>query len=167
MNRLLLALCMLPACGAFAQQDPAPAYPRMVGYASVLHPIASFDENGSHFNFSDSYTVAFPMGLNLLKSDKAGFSFEIAPFIRAQGGTDKVSSILFHPGAMFRYPKGFTFILRAAFETNGRYGFTPVFNKVVVRAKTVNYFVAVGLPARFGNDTPSSFGTALQLGVSF
>ena len=138
-----------------------------MGYASFIHPIVTFDKNGSTFNFSNSYTVGFPIGINILKSDKIGFSFEITPFIKAQHDSSKVSSILFHPGVMFRFKHGFTIIGRLAFETAGRYGFTPVFNKVLIRAKNVNYFVAMGIPVRMGNEKPISVGVALQLGVSF
>jgi hypothetical protein len=75
--------------------------------------------------------------------------------------------VLFHPGAMFRFKHGFTFIGRLAFETNGRFGFTPVFNKTVIKRKNANWFVSVPFPARFGNAVPASIGTALQLGVAF
>lgn len=168
MKPLLLALLLLHAATALAQPAATePAYPRVVGYASVVHPIVAVDADGSHWNFTDAYTVSFPMGLNLLKSARVGFSFEVAPFIKVQDGKDHVSSILFHPGVMFRRSHGFTFTLRAAFETNGRYGLTPVFNQVVVRSKQIGYFAAVGLPMRAGADKPLSFGSALQLGVVF
>jgi len=40
---------------------------------------------------------------------------------------------------MFRFDHGFTIITRLAFETSGRYGFTPVFNQIYARTKAVNY----------------------------
>ena len=40
---------------------------------------------------------------------------------------------------MFRYQHGLTLVTRAAFETGGRYGFTPVLNKVVKKNKNSNY----------------------------
>jgi len=63
--------------------------------------------------------------------------------------------------------KGFTLAGRAAFETSGRYGFTPVFNKMVKRNNSSNYFIAIPLPVRFGNDLPSSYGVGFQFGVAF
>jgi len=48
-------------------------------------------------------TITFPFDLNLLKSNKFGFSFEITPFIKAEDSTSKTTNILFHPGAMFRF----------------------------------------------------------------
>lgn len=153
---------------SFAQTAPLTAtYPQIKGYASVVHPIVTIDKNGSTFNFDDSYTVGFPFGINILKSDKIGFSFELAPTIKAEGGTDKVSSLLFHPGVMFRFHRGFTFIQRLAFETNGRYGLTPVFNKVIINRPNVKYFIAVPIPVRFGNDKPVSINVGLQFGINF
>jgi hypothetical protein len=61
----------------------------------------------------------------------------------------------------------FTFAGRVAFETSSRYGLTPVFNKVVKKNKGSSYFIAIPLPARFGNDLPSSFGIGFQFGIAF
>jgi hypothetical protein len=165
---LLLQLFLLTGHICFAQQTaPNPGYPKTIGYVSFIHPIVSFDKNGSSFNFSNSYTVGFPIGINLLKSDKIGFSLEIAPFIKSQNDTSKVSFLLFHPGIMFRFKQGRTFITRLAFETGGRYGFTPIFNQVLFRAKSVNYFAAVSAPVRTGNAKPCSVALALQFGITF
>jgi hypothetical protein len=78
-----------------------------------------------------------------------------------------MSNLLFDPGTMFRFDHGFTFISRLAFETSGRYGFTPVFNQVYARTKYVNYFIAGSLPARFGNGAPASIGFNVQFGFTF
>jgi hypothetical protein len=152
----------------YAQQPvPSAPYPRTMGYISVVHPLITVDKDEVTYNFSGSYTIGFPCGINILKSDKTGFSFELTPFIKASGGTSKMANFLFHPGIMFRYPHGFTFIARLAFETAGRYGVTAVFNKVIIRTKMNNYFIAVPLPVRFGNDKTASIGAGLQIGVTF
>ena len=164
----LLFLFLLFSIISFSQQEKsAQAYPKIVGFTSILHPIVTFDKNGSSFNFKDSYTVGIPVGINVLKSDKIGFSFEITPYIKTEKGMDKVSNFLFHPGIMFRFEYGFTFITRMAFETSGRYGLTPVFNKILIRTKNVNYLTAISVPLRFGSDKPSSVGLGLQFGISF
>ena len=147
-------------------QQPA-IYPRVAGYFSILNPIGTWTEHNFKSNFSGVYTIAFPFGLNLLKSDKFGVSFEVAPAIRTENHVSKVSSVLFHPGAMFRFKHGFTFIGRMAFETNGRFGVTPVFNQVIKKGKNASLFLSVPIPVRFGNDLPGSVSTGLQLGVSF
>ena len=165
----LLLFTLLAAYSAKAQQQPEQThtYPRVTGYFSILHPIGTWNKDGFHDNFSDVYTLVFPFGMNILKSDKFGISFEIAPAIRTEHNISKVSSVLFHPGAMFRFKHGFTFIGRAAFETNGRYGFTPVFNQVIKKGKDASLYLALPIPVRFGNDQPASLTTGLQVGVSF
>ncbi len=147
-------------------QQPS-TYPRVTGYFSITNPIATWNKNSVTTNFSKVYTLTFPFGINLLKSDRFGISFEIAPSIRTENNIAKVNTVVFHPGAMFRFEHGFTIIGRLAFETSGRFGVTPVFNKVVKRSKNCSYFVSVPFPARFGNDLPASLGTGLQLGIAF
>ena len=142
-------------------------YPKITGYFSVMNPIGTWNKDGFHDNFSDVYTIIFPFGLNILKSDKFGISFEIAPALRTEHNITKVSSVLFHPGAIFRFKHGFSFIGRMAFETNGRFGVTPVFNQILKKGKNANLFLSVPVPLRFGNDQPSSLTTGLQLGLSF
>ncbi|RZK51295.1 MAG: hypothetical protein EOO91_21040 [Pedobacter sp.] len=150
---------------ATAQQ--ASNYPKITGYFSIMHPIGTWNKDGFHDNFSNVYTVVFPFGMNILKSDKFGISFEVAPAVRTEHNISKVSSVVFHPGAMFRFQHGFTFVGRLAFETNGRFGFTPVFNQVIKKGKNTSLFLSAPLPVRFGNDQPVSLTTGLQLGVSF
>jgi hypothetical protein len=149
----------------FAQQPLI--YPKMAGYFSILNPIGSWTKNGFKSNFGDVYTVGFPFGMNILKSDQFGISFEVAPAIRTEKNISRVNTVLFHPGAMFRFKHGFTFIGRMAFETNGRFGVTPVFNQVIKKGKGASFFVSVPIPVRFGNDQPASISTGIQLGVSF
>jgi hypothetical protein len=108
-----------------------------------------------------------PTGINIWKSQKVGFSMEFVPFVRAENGSSKMNNFLFHPGVLLSLGKGFTFAGRAAFETSGRYGFTPVLNKTVIKNKNNSYFVAMPLPVRFGNDKPTSFTIGFQFGIAF
>ncbi|QIP18026.1 hypothetical protein G8759_30820 [Spirosoma aureum] len=148
-------------------QTTVPTPPRMAGYLGILHPLVTIDGNGSETNFSDYYVVGFPIGLNLWKTDRVGFSAEIVPIIRAENHVSRVSNVLFHPGILLGLGNGFTFAGRLAFETNGRYGVTPVFNKVVKRNKDSSYFVAIPIPVRFGNDRSASAAVGFQFGIAF
>jgi hypothetical protein len=157
-----------------AQQivNPAPAvkptYPRVVGYLSFILPLVTLQDGSTTTNFSkQTSSIGFPVGINVLYSDKFGFSYEFTPTVKVSGGTSKNSNLLFDPGTMFRFEHGFTIITRLAFETQGRYGFTPVFNQVYARSKYVNYFVALSLPNRFGNSEAYSIGLNLQIGFIF
>jgi hypothetical protein len=158
---LLLAFFKLSSA-----QQPA-AYPKITGYFSILQPLTTLSDGKFTSNFGNVYVVGFPFGMNILKSERFGVSFEVAPSIRTEKNVAKVSSVLFHPGAMFRFQHGFTFIGRMAFETNGRFGMTPVFNQVIAKGKDAGFYVSVPFPLRFGNDQPASLGTGIQLGVTF
>lgn len=149
---------------------PKTTYPKVVGYMSFILPLETLTLSTGKFapNFSNHTTsIGFPIGVNVLYSDKFGFSYELTPTVKASGGSSKMSNLLFDPGTMFRFSHGFTIISRLAFETSGRYGFTPVFNQVYARTKDVNYFVALSLPTRFGNSQASTLGLNLQLGFIF
>jgi hypothetical protein len=126
------------------------------------------DETTNDFeNFKNNFAIGFPVGINILYNEKFGFSFEISPTIKAGNGTTRTNNLTFAPGPMFRFKHGFTFIPRLAFETSGRYGFTPVFNQIIIRTKPLNYFISLSLPARFGNNELPSIGLNLQFGVIF
>ncbi|HSC53378.1 MAG TPA: hypothetical protein VLC98_07160 [Phnomibacter sp.] len=142
-------------------------YPKITGYVGIVHPIVTFSDGETHTNFTDNYIVGMPIGLNLWKNPKIGFSMEFVPNIRAENNTSKMSNLLVHPGVLVALGKGFVFAGRAAFETSGRYGFTPVLNKTVIKSKNTSYFVALPLPVRFGNNLPTSFTIGFQFGVAF
>lgn len=142
-------------------------YPRITGYASVMHPIVTINKDHTTVNFDDYYQVLFPFGINIWKSSRIGFSIEIAPGIRVENGSSKMNNLLIHPGVLVNLGKGFGFAGRLAFETTGRYGLTPIFSKVVKKNKGSAFYVATPLPVRFGNNLPTSFSAGLLLGVSF
>ena len=145
-----------------------PGYPRAVGYLSFIFNTVTFTKDATTYNFShNSTSIGFPVGVNVLYSDNFGFSYEFTPTIKSTSTTSKVSNLLFDPGTMFRFEHGFTIITRLAFETEGRYGFTPVFNQVYARTKYVNYFIAASLPARFGDGEVPSLGLNIQIGFTF
>ncbi|WP_276091446.1 hypothetical protein [Pedobacter sp. JY14-1] len=78
-----------------------------------------------------------------------------------------MTNFTFHPGVLVALGKDWTFAGRAAFETSGRYGLTPVLNKTMIKGKSSSLFAAVPLPLRFGNDKPTSFGIGFQFGIAF
>jgi hypothetical protein len=156
---------------SFCQSQPdQTVYPKTVGYLSFILPMVTINKSTTTNDFGggiNKFAIGFPVGVNVLYSQHFGFSYEITPTIQASPGSTKTSKILIDPGPMFRFSHGFTFIPRLAFETTGRYGFTPVFNQIYARTKVANYFVAVSLPARFGNNELPSIGANLQLGLIF
>lgn len=142
-------------------------YPKITGYFGIYHPIVSVSNEQTNLNFRDYYAVGFPTGINIWKSSKIGFSFEIVPNIKVEDGHDKVTNIVFHPGVLVALGDGFAFAGRVAFESGGRYGVTPVINKTVIKSDNCSYFLAVPFPVRFGNDHPASFTVGFQFGIAF
>ena len=150
------------------QKQPANhSYPEIKGYVGIVHPIYTFSNDGNVVNFKDYYLVGNPWGINIWKSKKFGFSFEFTPYIKTDNKGSKMSNFLFHPGILYRLGKEFTMIGRVAYETSGRYGFTPIINKVLIRTKSNTFFVAVLLPVRFGNSLAPSYTASFQFGVGF
>lgn len=181
-GKLLITFCILitlanvsraqqqtqPASASASTVAPlSPTYPRVAGYVGILHPIVTFSDEGTTTNFDSYYVVGLPTGINIWKSPKIGFSAEFVPLVRAEKGTSKMANFLFHPGILVTLAPGLTFAGRAAFETAGRYGFTPVLNKIVKKNKNSGYFVAVPVPFRFGNGHPASVTIGFQFGITF
>lgn len=164
-HAILLVLLALNA-NVFSQTAPV-VYPKITGYFSVMHPIVTISSEETAVNFRDYYSVNFPTGINIWKSSKIGFSLEIAPSIKTDDGISKVNSVLFHPGVLVALGHGFTFAGRAAFETSGRFGVTPVITKTVVKGAASSFYVSLPFPIRFGNDHPASFTSGIQLGIAF
>ncbi|MDB5124860.1 MAG: hypothetical protein JWP94_2989 [Mucilaginibacter sp.] len=162
-----LLLCLVVKTSFAQETQPTPAYPRVTGFFAVLVPIGTFNNTGFTANFSKSTAFGMPFGFNLLKSDHLGFSMEMVPFILSQNGSTKMNYMLFHPGVMFRFPHGFTITPRLAFQTDGRYGFTPVFGKIISVQKGYQLYVSISEPARYGNNLPGTYTTAVQFGISF
>jgi hypothetical protein len=163
-------------CGPLFSQSQTtaapPDYPKVKGYLSFIIPMVTINKNETVTEFERSTTIGFPVGINIYYSEKFGFSFELTPSVQwsqpsDSPATSKTSNLLFAPGPMFRFKHSFNIIARLAFETQGRYGFTPVFNKVYLHTQAVNYFVSLSVPTRFGNNKPPSVGLGLQFGFIF
>ena len=163
---MVLALLLKPTASQ-AQAPPPVTYPKVAGYVGIIHPLVTFSKDETTTNFDAYYVVGMPTGINIWKSAKIGFSAEFVPFIRAENGTSRMSNFLFHPGVLVALGHGLTFAGRAAFETSGRYGFTPVLNYAVKKNTNSNYFVAVPVPVRFGNNHPTSLTLGFQFGLAF
>jgi hypothetical protein len=164
---VLFALFSTGFSTATFAQTATITYPRITGYVGIMHPIVTFGNEGAHTNFDGAYIGGLPTGINIWKSARIGFSIELVPFIRVADGTSKTNNLLFHPGLLVSLGHGFTLANRVAFETSGRYGITPVLNKVIKKSKDYNYYIALPVPARFGNNQPATIGIGFQFGIAF
>ncbi|RTL49335.1 MAG: hypothetical protein EKK39_11385 [Sphingobacteriales bacterium] len=162
---------MLESINGQTIEKPATANHEVKGYFSFIIPWVTFSKDGTTAEFQKFTTIGFPIGLNVYYSKKFGVSYEITPLVQwyhPTGGTafSRTNNLLFDPGIIFRGKNGFNFVPRLAFETQGRYGFTPVFNKVYLKTKDVDYWFSVSIPTRFGNNVPVSVGGNLQIGFT-
>ncbi|ABG59417.1 hypothetical protein [Cytophaga hutchinsonii] len=182
MNRLQLisAICfLLFHAAAYSQSISADSlrhansipdkhvYPEVKGYIALVVPVYTFSSEGNAFNGEHSFVIGNPWGINIWKSKRFGFSFEFTPFLKIDNKENKVSNVLFHPGILYRLGHEYTFIARAAYETSGRYGFTPIINKVLIRTPHNTFYVAALLPVRFGNNHEPSVTPGIQFGIGF
>jgi len=142
-------------------------YPKTTTFFGVANPIVTISYDKPAYNFTNYYLVGFPTGINVWKTKNIGYSLEVIPYIKSDKTISKMSNLLIHPGVLFSLGDGFTFIGRAAFETSGRYGFTPVLNKTVIKTNNCSYYVSLPMPVRFGNNQASSYTFAVQLGIVF
>ncbi|GGB20696.1 hypothetical protein [Puia dinghuensis] len=173
---LLAILVSLLVANRVSAQSAAAAdsvrYHVVKTYLSFIIPWVTINKNTTTTEFQSGTTIGFPVGVNVYFSKHLGFSYEITPSVTwkhptGKEATSQTSNLLIDPGVIFRFSHGFNIIPRLAFETQGRFGFTPVFNKVYARTRDVDYWFSVSLPARFGNNLPASVGANLQIGFTF
>jgi hypothetical protein len=73
-------------------------YPKTVGYLSFILPIVTINKDVTTNDFTTikTFAIGFPVGVNVLYSDKFGFSYEITPTIQAGNGSTKTSKMSCH-----------------------------------------------------------------------
>ena len=91
----------------------------------------------------------------------------IVRFMRAQNGSSRASNLMLHPGVTFYLKNNFAITPRIGFETSGRYGFTFVFTKTMLKTKyNVFNFNLVNL-YRYGAEAKPSVTFAINLTCGF
>lgn len=163
----LICYILFPAISISQTTGPS-AYPKITEYTSLFVPVVSTSTKTTSWNFSNSFAIGCATGINILYSDRFGFSFDLTPVITSSnGGPSKVSNLIFDPGPIFRFNNGLALITRIAFETAGRFGESTVISKVFNPKKKTSLFAALGIPIRFGNNLPASIGASLFFGIAF
>ena len=165
---ILIIIMHLGVNGQSVSPFPSPsAYPKIVTYSCIFLPIVSTSSKTTTWNFTNTFSIGFAAGINILYSDRFGFSYDMGPVITTTGGLSKVTNFIFDPGPIFRFKKGLSLITRIGFETAGRYGFSTVLAKAFTPAKKNSLFVALGVPVRFGNNLPATIGATFFFGIAF
>ncbi len=156
----------------FVVTPPARAQDRAGGHFGVVLPLAQLAAD-EFSTVTDRLGVGFPMGLTLGVQPGVAFDLEVVPFIQRS----EVTNVLLHPGVLMALTDGYTFGLRAAFETGGAYGVTALLNKGIPMSGRTSLFVEFVVPVRFFREAPSFTGEetdirkaitgALHVGIGF
>lgn len=152
------------ALSSAAQDNSEPGYPSVSGYIGTAVPVLSLNENGSSFNFNSSTSLVFPVGINLNKSSRFSYSVELDPVITFSKDSSSVSNLALLPGVLL-HQKNVTYGIRAAFETNGRYGLSFSLLKTIAETEQMNLVLGLPIDIRTGNGAVNSLGTGLILVV--
>ena len=152
-----------------------PPTPKVAGYhiGVVQTLFAANQREITWLDQSNFYSIGFPMGITFNSGGKSKFDLEFVPSLKPYAGQeDKPYEVHFlvHPGVLFPMQKGWTFGLRAAFETgDGVWGFTPLLNKSFHGNGHSSFFIELVAPGRFGPGKDSGYTQllGLHLGVGF
>jgi len=128
-------------------------------FGAVVAPLVSSKDNSSIF---DNFSIGFPMGITVKKSDKFAFDLEIVASI----DSDPLSTgLTIHPGVLWGLSNNFTFGLRFAIDVTGdAWGFTPLLNKGFPYGGYTLFAEAVA-PIRFSQDVSGDNDTTIGLGI--
>lgn len=148
-----LCLSLLMIAPAHAQND-------IGGHIGVVVPLLQTTD-GDVSTISDNLVGGFPMGITVKIRHNVAFDIEVVPFL----DENAVSNVLFHPGVLMGLTNGFTFGVRAAFETGGSFGVTPLLNKSFPFPNDPNtaFFVEAVVPVRFYQEAPEYSGAPVDI----
>ncbi len=101
------------------------------------------------------------MGVTIKMRHNVAFDFEVVPFV----DENAVTNVLLHPGILMGLTGNFTFGLRAAFETEGAFGVTPLLNKAFPFPSDPNtaFFIEAVVPIRFFQEPPEYQGAPVDV----
>ena len=151
---------------------PAHAQNTLGGHFGVVLPIASVT-NSEVTTLSDNFVAGFPFGLTAWLNHETAFDMEVVPFI----DDTSVANVLIHPGFLKSTSGGFTLGIRAAFETGGAVGFTPLINKGIPLESGGAVFIELVVPFRWyqeaaafvgdPSETLQTMGVGIHTGIGF
>ena len=159
-NTLAIIILTLIATQLFSQDNQQNKFPTISGYIGTAIPAFSINKNEFSTNFTQEFTIAIPIGININKSEKLSYTAEIAPVLSFTNKSSSVANLAVLSGVLLS-KNSFTYGIRVAFETGGRYGISLSALKSIYKQK--NYNVVIGLPLdiRTGNNLPTGIGTGL------
>lgn len=156
----LVALLFVFSLPGFAQSNVG-------GHFGVVFPLVTHAD-GDTSDITDDFSVGFPVGLTLKKTQRLAFDLELVPVIHEAG---KAVDLTVHPGVLYGLGNNYTAGLRAAFEVDrAAWGVSPLLNKSFPQKNGTALFAEVVLPIRYvsdGADHTTAISLAVHFGIGF
>src|SRR5919198_5148043 len=133
-----------PAATRAAAQD------RLGGHIGFVLPLIAH-ANGTTTSIADDFSIGFPMGITVRKSDTFAFDLELVPGVQ----NDPLHiDLTIHPGIVGALQGGWGAGVRVAFDVNKpSWGFTPILNHGLLQVGSGGtLFTEFVLPIRFQED---------------
>jgi hypothetical protein len=152
-----------PAASVASAQDT------LGGHIGFVLPLVT-RANGVTTTIADDFTIGFPMGITVRRSQNFAFDLEIVPSVQ----NDPLHvGLTVHPGIVGGLGGGWGAGVRLAFDVNqASWGFTPIVNHGLLQVgRGASLFAELVLPIRFQEDAAgnsfTSFGVGVHVGVGF
>ena len=161
-NIISVIILVLIANQAFSQNNQPNKYPTISGYIGTVIPVLSINKNETSTNFTSEFLLGIPIGININKSESLSYTTEITPVLSFTDKSSSVVNLAILSGVLLS-KNNFTYGIRAAFETGGRYGMSLSALKSIYKQENYNIVIGLPLDIRLGKSLPASFGTGLIL----
>jgi hypothetical protein len=159
-----------PTSGATTESGGGSPRIGVGGHWGVVLPLVT-RAGGTTTTIADSFSIGFPVGINIHGQGRMAFDMEFVPLIQ---NSPRQVNITLHPGLLWAVGHRFTVGMRAAFDAQStQFGFTPLLNKSwpIEGSFFKAYFVEADLPVRFnrpaGQPATDPVTFALHFGVGF
>ena len=164
----LIAVMTVAALGGPAASR-ASAQNKVGGHIGFVLPLVS-RANGETTTLSDDFTIGFPVGITVRKSETFAFDLELVPGVQNK---PLHVGLTVHPGVVCGVGGGWGAGARLAFDVNeASWGFTPILNHGLLKVGSDStLFGELVLPIRFREDgrrkSFTSVGFGVHIGVGF
>jgi hypothetical protein len=151
---LCLALVLLPATAARADDTTAPAWPRLGGHFGLALSIASFDNTGNFVIGRDYVQVGVTPGITVKLTPHWAIDFEFIGFSRwdrLPTGVNDVSHTIFvvDPGVVYNFGRvaaGLRLAVQIGQDVPLNFGMVPIVVVPFAITKRLSYFLELDLP---------------------
>ena len=147
---------------------PAAAQDTLGGHIGFVLPLVT-RANGATTTISDDFTIGFPMGITVRRSEEFAFDLELVPAVQNE---PLHVGLTIHPGVVAGLGNGWGAGVRVAFDVDqASWGFTPILNHGLLKVGSgATMFAELVLPVRFqesGGKNFKSVGFGVHVGVGF